>query len=290
MGTGVEQSEEEYARWGRYVDRFNRYYAFYNLRVANLAEAVAVEESIQESQTCSHNSKRYTILLQSTFRGDGIELVWMEPAHGAILVEGGLPMVSALIPNDTVLKDAEIELSFRFRMSDYANCNHEHSTHKDGSAEHSHIIHRHHYTDGDWSDWTHVADLFVDGAEVPDVPVEEPEASEEPEAPADQSAELARLRAELDDLRGDLSAVRDSIAWLLENPLTGDTVTLADTVEIVHHDTLLYCPPTDEDRRDLFDLFTGVDDDSSNAEGAAGKVSAVRVEAWGAIKALIQEE
>ena len=113
--------------------------------------------------------------------------------------------------------------------------------------------------------------------------------------------ELAQLRATVSALRDSLrdantgaAALRGALLALqsqidaLEAAAGTTTVTLFDTVEVARVDTVHFCPPSDEDRQDLFDLFTGVDEDTTNA-GGAGKAS-VRVESWGAIKALIQEE
>ena len=126
--------------------------------------------------------------------------------------------------------------------------------------------------------------------------VEEPEVEEpaEPTAPTDNADALAQLQAELDALRGendalrgDLSAARDSLAS--RTAIGGGRQVVRDTVIVSHTDTLLFCPPTDQERRDLFDLFTGAADDTTNSEGSAGKAGSVQVESWGAIKALIQE-
>lgn len=138
-----------------------------------------------------------------------------------------------------------------------------------------------------------IADL-LDGtvAVTPADPEEEEAEAPEAEAPADNEDALARLRAENDALRGDLSAVRDSVSWLLDvdlDGLGGDTIIRVDTVEVARVDTLHFCPPSDEDRQNLFDLFTGVNEDTTNA-GGAGKAAAVRASSWGAIKALVQEE
>ena len=123
--------------------------------------------------------------------------------------------------------------------------------------------------------------------------VEEPEV-EEPTAPTDNADALAQLQAELDALRGendalrgDLSAARDSLAS--RTAIGGGRQVVRDTVIVSHTDTLLFCPPTDQERRDLFDLFTGANDDTTNSEGPAGKTASVQLESWGAIKALIQE-
>ena len=133
---------------------------------------------------------------------------------------------------------------------------------------------------GDWGPWALVSALRSGNVSVT-VPAEpvvvDPDPVEpEVEAPADDSDELAQLRATV-------SALRDS----LRNAGAGGTttVTLIDTVEVARVDTLHYCPPTDEDRQDLFDAFTGLQDST----GGAGK-AAVRVESWGAIKVLVREE
>lgn len=126
--------------------------------------------------------------------------------------------------------------------------------------------------------------------------VEEPEVEEpeEPTAPTDNADALAQLQAELDALqaendalRDDLSAARDSLAS--RTAIGGGRQVVRDTVLVSHTDTLLFCPPTDQERRDLFDLFTGANDDTTNSEGPAGKTASVQLESWGAIKALIQE-
>jgi len=133
----------------------------------------------------------------------------------------------------------------------------------------------------------------VEEPEVEEPEVEEPEV-EEPTAPTDNADALAQLQAELDALRGendalrgDLSAARDSLAS--RTAIGGGRQVVRDTVIVSHTDTLLFCPPTDQERRDLFDLFTGANDDTTNSEGPAGKTASVQLESWGAIKALIQE-
>ena len=166
----------------------------------------------------------------------------------------------------TDLRDTGFSMRFRFVWVDFAHC-----------ARHGHP--RTLRFEGPYTDWIPIADLLDGNVAAP--PAVEPEEPEEPTEPAEPDADaLARLQAELDALRGDLSAVRDSVAFLLGG---------VDTVEVVRHDTLHYCPPTDEDRRDLFDLFTGVADDSSNVEGA-GKAASVKPSSWGAIKALTRRE
>ena len=136
----------------------------------------------------------------------------------------------------------------------------------------------------------------VEEPEVEEPEVEEPEVEEpaEPTAPTDNADALAQLQAELDALRGendalrgDLSAARDSLAS--RTAIGGGRQVVRDTVIVSHTDTLLFCPPTDQERRDLFDLFTGANDDTTEAEGPAGKTASVQLESWGAIKSLIQE-
>ena len=136
----------------------------------------------------------------------------------------------------------------------------------------------------------------VEEPEVEEPEEQEPEVEEpaEPTAPTDNADALAQLQAELDALRGendalrgDLSAARDSLAS--RTAIGGGRQVVRDTVIVSHTDTLLFCPPTDQERRDLFDLFTGAADDTTNSEGSAGKAGSVQVESWGAIKALIQE-
>ena len=136
----------------------------------------------------------------------------------------------------------------------------------------------------------------VEESEVEESEVEEPEVEEpaDPTAPTDNADALARLQSELDALRGDLSAARDSLSAARDSlasrtAIGGGRQVVRDTVEVATHDTLLYCPPSDDDRRDLFDLFTGANDDTTNSDGPAGKTASVQLESWGAIKSLIQE-
>lgn len=180
---------------------------------------------------------------------------------------------------------------FRIGLTDHVSCIGEHTNHSNGSPRHDLMSHNGQSSSSSYTDWIPIADL-LDGTVSVDAPADPDPEEPEPEAPADQSAELARLRAENADLqsdlsavRGDLSTVRDSVDALLEGT-GGEIVTLYDTVEVSHTDTLLFCPPSDDDRRDLFDLFTGVADDSTETEGPAGK-AAVKIESWGAIKALV---
>ena len=190
------------------------------------------------------------------------------------------------------LRDTGFSMRFRFTLVDDANCVESHISHADGSARHGRRRHSHtgRQYDGPWTAWIPIADL-LDGT-VSITPPADPEDPEEPEvpeveepaAPADQSAELARLQAELDALRGENDALRDSLAS--RTAIGGGRQVVRDTVLVSHTDTLLFCPQTDEERRDLFDLFTGVDDDTTETEGA-GKAASVEVSSWGAIKSLI---
>ena len=203
----------------------------------------------------------------------------------------------------TDLHNTGFSMRFRFTLVDDAHCADAHITHSGSSTRHGRQ--RHSYTgaqhDGPWTDWLPVADL-LDGtvaatSPAPEVP-EAPEAPEAPETPAaDNSAELAQLRAANAALRGSLLALQSQID-ALEAAAGGTTTTITlvdtvevarvDTVEVARVDTLHYCPPSDEDRQDLFDAFTGVNSDTSGT-GGAGKATAVRPSSWGAIKALIQQ-
>ena len=198
---------------------------------------------------------------------------------------------------DTELRDTGFEMRFYLTLVDNADCADRHTSHSDGSPRHDLQSHPRMMQHSPSTAWIPIGDL-LDGtvaATTPTTPAEpeEPEAPAEPEDPAENNAEVERLQAELDALRGDLSelngdlsAVRDSVAFLLGEPPAGGV----DTVEVVRHDTLLFCPQTDEERRDLFDLFTGLDDDESETDGPAGKAASVKPSSWGAIKALTRRE
>ena len=197
---------------------------------------------------------------------------------------------------DTELRDSGLSMRFRFTWVDNAPCAESHTSHANGGPRHNSQHHGPRWQDSPYTDWIPIADL-LDG-NVATSPPAEPEEPEEPAEPAEpeeptDNAEVERLQAELDALRGDLSelngdlsAVRDSVAFLLGEPPAGGV----DTVEVVRHDTLLFCPQTDEERRDLFDLFTGLDDDESETDGPAGKAASVKPSSWGAIKALTRRE
>ena len=195
---------------------------------------------------------------------------------------------------DTELRDTGFSMLFRFILIDNAYCAGEHTSHANGGPRHESKAHTERFkVEGPWTESLPIADL-LDGNVATSLPAEPEEPAEpaEPEEPTD-NAEVERLQAELDALRGDLSelngdlsAVRDSVAFLLGEPSAGGV----DTVEVVRHDTLLFCPQTDEERRDLFDLFTGLDDDEEETEGPAGKAASVKPSSWGAIKALTRRE
>ena len=99
---------------------------------------------------------------------------------------------------------------------------------------------------------------------------------------ADNSDELAQLRATVAALQSEIDALQAAAGGTT-------TITLVDTVEVARVDTLHWCPPSDEDRQDLFDAFTGVNSDTSGTVGA-GKAASVKPSSWGAIKALMQDE
>ena len=195
---------------------------------------------------------------------------------------------------DTELRGSGLSMRFRFTWVDNAPCAGSHTSHANGGPRHNSQGHNARWQDGPYTDWIPIADL-IDGTVSVTEP-EEPEAPAEPEEeePAD-NAELERLQAEVDRLtnannalEGDLSAARDSLA--ARTAIGGGRQVVRDTVLVSHTDTLLFCPQTDEERRDLFDLFTGLDDDEEETEGPAGKAASVKPSSWGAIKALIQAE
>ena len=96
------------------------------------------------------------------------------------------------------LRDTGMSMRFRFRLADYVWCAGEHTSHSNGSARHNRQQHPPVWLNGPFTDWIPIADL-LDG----DV----------------------ALRAELDALRGDLAAVRDSVAWLSSRSNTGGDTT-----------------------------------------------------------------
>ena len=222
-------------------------------------------------------------------------------------------VVGGLWDSDTELRDSGFSMQFRLVIADYASCSYWHDHSNDpGNSRHGYWGHGNPNHYGPWTDWIPITSL-LDGnvAATPPAAPEQPadngddtgndDTIEEGDTGNDDALEgdtgngdaLARLRAELDALRGDndalrgnLSTVRDSVAALLDAPTGGTTTTLVDTVEIVRHDTLLFCPPSDEDRQDLFDAFIGLQDSTA----AAPKAQAVKASSWGAIKALHTEQ
>ena len=96
------------------------------------------------------------------------------------------------------LRDTGFSMRFRFTLVDNVGCAGEHTSHSNGSARHNRQQHPPAWQDGPYTDWIPIADL-LDG----DV----------------------ALRAELDALRGDLAAVRDSVAWLSSRSNTGGDTT-----------------------------------------------------------------
>ena len=212
-------------------------------------------------------------------------------------------VVGGLWDGDTELRDSGFSMQFSLTITDNAVCSgyHDHGNdHVSGNRRHSYSGHTRPPRYGPWTDWIPIADLLDGNVAGPPPAAPEQPADNGDDTGNDDTLEesdtgnddaLARLRAELDALRGDLAAVRDSVAWLSDLDLDGlpnETITRVDTVEIVRRDTLslYYCLPTDQERQDLFDAFTGVNEDST---GGAGKAAAVRPSSWGAIKALMQE-
>ena len=238
--------------------------------------------SIQEDIDCDPLDGRFSVRYSVYSDSGGIGNEGFDVLHGP-LKNRFSPAVAVTAP-DTELRDTGMALRFVSTAYDHSNCLGAHTSHSNGDPRHELQRHGGKGKSSPISDWIPIADL-IDGNVSYSEPAE-PEEPAEPTEPAEPDADaLARLQAELDALRGDLSAVRDSVAFLLGEPPAGGV----DTVEVVRHDTLHYCPPTDEDRRDLFDLFTGVADDSSNVEGA-GKAASVKPSSWGAIKALTRRE
>ena len=96
------------------------------------------------------------------------------------------------------LRDTGFSMRFRFTLVDNVLCAGEHTSHTNGSRRHNRQEHPPAWQDGPYTDWIPIADL-LDG----DV----------------------ALRAELRALRGDLAAVRDSVAWLSSRSNTGGDTT-----------------------------------------------------------------
>ena len=259
--------------------------------LAGIQEDMYVDESLCGPPSGDLRFDRFGLSLESDIRGGGSYDAFLKTVGG---LYNRFQVVGGQWAGDTALRDTGLEMRFSLAFVDDLWCVGEHTTHSNGSLRHDLQHHRSSWHLGPYTAWIPIADL-LDGtvtATSPEEPeVEEPAAPEEPAeptAPTDNADALARLQSELDAARRDLSAVRDSVDALLEGSGT-EIVTLYDTVEVATHDTLLYCPPSDDDRRDLFDLFTGANDDTTNSDGPAGKTASVQLESWGAIKSLIQE-
>lgn len=279
------------ASWEDFVpDGFFSRREWFVLHVANISAVLDDLQGIQEDgdwDRCysSLEQGRFAVQIRTEFRGGNGEE--FDEWSDGLLKRGSFPIAYALLFEEGMLRDAGLEVRFWFTLEDRKRCAGFHINHVGGDKHREKKHSEYSITSGPFTEWIPIADLLDGEVSVTpsDPDPEEPEVEvEEPAAPSDQSAELARLRAENAALRGDLSTVRDSVDALLEG-VGGEIVTLYDTVLVSHTDTLLFCPPSDDDRRDLFDLFTGVEDDSTETEGA-GK-AAVRVESWGAIKALV---
>ena len=260
-------------------------YSYYVIEISesqheHLGELLA---GISESIGCDSGRQPYFNLGGATVGGIHPEerlAVFVIPPLTTRFAVAGL-----IIAPDTELRDTGWNARFDFNLNYSATCDGEHTSHSNGDPRHALTDHSRAIVEGPRTAWIPIADLLDDNVAAP--PAEAPEAPAEPTAPTDNAAALAQLQAELDAARRDLSAARDSVDALLEGSGT-EIVTLYDTVEVATHDTLLYCPPSDDDRRDLFDLFTGADDDTTET-GGAGKTASVQLESWGAIKSLIQE-
>lgn len=268
----------------------------------NLASIQEEQEDAGEHNHCENRDKRFSLyLLLDSTGGIGYErLTYFVYSEGGDSYDNRLTtrFVVAYGGNakDTALRDTGMSIRFQFVFVDNQHCGGAHSSHSNGNTRHEWQTHDSQPIYGPYTEWLPIADL-LDGNVATSTPAE-PEEPEEPAEPAEpeeptDNAEVERLQAELDALRGDLSelngdlsAVRDSVAFLLGEPPAGGV----DTVEVVRHDTLLFCPQTDEERRDLFDLFTGLDDDESETDGPAGKAASVKPSSWGAIKALTRRE
>ena len=217
------------------------------------------------------------------------------------LLKNRFSVVGGAWAADTELRDTGFSMRFRFILVDYVGCAGWHTSHSNGSARHNGQSHQGVGLANPKTDWIPIADL-LDGNIAVTAPAEpDPAEPADPvvEVGADDSAELAQLRATVSALRDSLSAAGVGAAALrgallalqaqidaLQVADGATTITLIDTVEVARVDTLHYCPPTDEDRQDLFDAFTGLQDSTA----AAPKAAAVQVESWGAIKALVREE
>lgn len=288
---------------GRNVSDYDRHY-FYNLVIANEAAFFDALDAIQEEQNCfftENDNRRFVPILEwdwvrggvgESFRS-AVSAIYTWPFHA--FKRGSWPIGIAYLFYDADLTVANLSTRFRFTVRDMAGCGgyNEHTVHPDGSR-HAPVVHSSRssesYYHGEYSDWVWIADILTPASQsateepvVVDPGPVEPEA----EAPADNSAELARLRAANDALRDSLraagvgaAALRGALLALqaqidaLQAADGATTITLIDTVEVARVDTVHFCPPTDEDRQDLFDAFTGLQDSTA----AAPKAAAVQVE------------
>ena len=268
------------------------------------ARVSAIQQPLYTNKRCDWftSQERFALFVYSEQGGgvDSEELrVWWAPSNEGF--KNRYFPVGWRLAEDVTLRDSGMSIRLQFRAYDYAACDGEHTSHSNGSPRHNRQTHETLSEGGPFTDWLPVADLLDGNVAV--TPPAEPAEPAEPEAepPAvDNSAELAQLQATVAALRDSLRAAGAGAAALRGSLLalqaqidaleaaaggTTTTITLVDTVEIVRNDTLHFCPPTDEERQDLFDAFTGLQDST-----AAPKAAAVRPSSWGAIKALMQEE
>ena len=155
---------------------------------------------------------RFSVYLQGWNRG-GVdnEFLWTSGfgygyrggvVHGFTghLLKNRFSVVGGVWDWDTELRDTGFSMQFRFVLVDNAVCAAEHTSHSNGSPRHDRTRHRDIVNDklGPITDWIPIADLLDGGI---------------------------ALRAELRALRGDLAAVRDSVAWLSSRSNTGGDTT-----------------------------------------------------------------
>ena len=286
-----------------------------------LSELLAgIQEDLQKGDGCGfRGSKRFTVYLLGTSQGGvdneflwtfgaGLNSLRQDTGWEHHVLKNRFSVAGGQWAGDTELRDTGMSMRFHSVLIDNAFCAGYHTSHSNGSPRHSSKRHSFDPYHGPSTDWLPVADLLDGNVAV--TPPEEPAEPAEPAEPeaetpaADNSAELAQLQATVAALRDSLRAAGVGAAALRGSLLalqaqidalkaaggtTTTTITLVDTVEIARVDTVHFCPPTDEDRQNLFDAFTGVNSDTSGTEGA-GKATAVRPSSWGAIKALMQED
>lgn len=245
---------------------------------------------------CKDLEDRFTISLQIGFDG-GVSGEYLSYVYeGRPSLATRFVVVYIRHAQDTELRETGMAIQSNFRLVDDKGCEPAHTSHSNGDARHDfevHVWNSETDVQGPKTDWLLIADL-LDGnvappPAAPEQPADNEDATDNEDALAQLRAELDALRGDNNALRGDLAAVRDSVAWLSDidlDGLGGDAITRVDTVEIARVDTLHFCPPTDQDRQDLFDAFTGLQDSTA----AAPKAAAVRPSSWGQIKALIQGE